>query len=153
MASWMLSAKSGVGKRQSSLIVSLLPLLLSCVQWRNFATCGDHYLQISFKMRAVLKRRAGGPSAPASAIVGGIPNSTLDVPLTVFFLMLFLIGGAFHFYTHEVNRKRQHKFHLSALMFDFCLVRTITCTLRIVWKFKPDDANLILTALIFENAG
>ncbi|KAI9050084.1 hypothetical protein LZ554_006228 [Drepanopeziza brunnea f. sp. 'monogermtubi'] len=108
---------------------------------------------MSIDIRAALGRRASGPFKAQGAVLGGIPNATLDVPITVVFLMLFLIGGAFHFYTHEINRKRQHKFHLSALMFDFCLVRTITCTLRIVWTFKPDNNSLVLTAMIFENAG
>lgn len=104
-------------------------------------------------MRALLKPRASGPFEPLAAILGGTPTPNLDVPITVFFLMLFIIGGGFHLYTHEINKKRQHKFHLSALMFDFCLVRTLTCTMRIVWAYRPNNNGIILTALIFENAG
>lgn len=37
-------------------------------------------------------------------------------------------------------------------MFDFCLVRTITCILRIAWTFRPDSNGIVLAALIFENA-
>ncbi|CAL3964782.1 unnamed protein product [Diplocarpon coronariae] len=68
------------------------------------------------------------------------------------FSCVFLSGGASHFYTHEINHKMKHKFHISALMFDFCLVRTINCVLRIVWAFRSDIYNLILSDLIFQNA-
>lgn len=94
-----------------------------------------------------------GPFAPTVAILGGIPTAGLDVPITAIFLVLFLIGAATHFITHELNGKRGHKFHLSDMVFDFCMVRTVTCILRIAWAFKPENSSLVLAALIFENAG
>ncbi|KAH6719932.1 hypothetical protein BKA61DRAFT_707920 [Leptodontidium sp. MPI-SDFR-AT-0119] len=98
-------------------------------------------------------RRSKGPYKSPIAIIGGTPNPTLDVPITGFFLLLFMVADGFHFFIHEKNKKKKHKFHLSALMPDFCLVRTITCILRIAWGFRPTNNGIVLTALIFENAG
>ena len=103
--------------------------------------------------RASFERRSSGPYISPTAIIGGVPNPTLYVPITGFFLVFFLVAGGFHVYIHEKNKKRKHKFHLSALMLDFCLVRTITCILRIAWAFRPGSNGIVLTALIFENAG
>ncbi|CZR58004.1 uncharacterized protein PAC_07894 [Phialocephala subalpina] len=94
-----------------------------------------------------------GPFAPQDAILGGIPTKNLDLPITVVFLALFIIGAATHFTIHELNGKRGHKFHLSDAVFDFCMVRTVTCVMRIVWVFRPNNNSVVLAALIFENAG
>lgn len=104
-------------------------------------------------MTSKTNRRGVGPLPPSFAVPGGIPTVSLDVPVTAAFLLLFVIGGAFHFTMHEKNGKRGHKFHLSAVVFDFCLVRVITCAMRIVWAFSPDNNGIIVAALIFENAG
>ena len=94
-----------------------------------------------------------GPFSPEAAILGGIPTKDLDVPVTAVFLVLFLIGAVTHFTIHEINGKRGHKFHLSDMVFDFCMVRTVTCTMRIVWAFRPKNNSIVLAAEIFENAG
>lgn len=101
----------------------------------------------------ISNKKTVGPFTPQDAILGGIPTSSLDVPITAVFLVLFLIGAASHFFIHEFNGKRGHKFHLSDAVFDFCMVRTVTCTMRIVWAFRPDNNSVVLAALIFENAG
>jgi hypothetical protein len=94
-----------------------------------------------------------GPFAPEEAILGGIPTPDLDVPVTAVFLILFILGAATHLTLHELNGKRGHKFHLSDLVFDFCMVRVVSCTMRIVWSFRLDNFSIVLAALIFENAG
>lgn len=99
------------------------------------------------------KERVRGPFTPQAAILGGIPTTKLDVPITITFLVLFMIGAATHLTIHELNGKRGHKFHLSEMVFDFCMVRTVTCTMRIVWAFRPNNNSIVLAALIFENAG
>jgi hypothetical protein len=93
------------------------------------------------------------PIAPPDAILGGIPNKKIDLPITIIFLIFFITGAVTHFTIHEVNSKRGHKFHLSDLVFDFCMVRTVTCTMRIVWIFRPNNNSVVLAALIFEGAG
>lgn len=102
---------------------------------------------------ASVSEKAVGPFAPQDAILGGIPTKDLDLPVTVVFLVLFLIGAATHFTIHELNGKRGHKFHLSDAVFDFCMVRTVTTVMRIVWVFRPNNNSVVLAALIFENAG
>jgi hypothetical protein len=99
------------------------------------------------------EKQGKGPFAPPDAILGGIPNKKIDLPITLVFLVFFMTGAATHFTIHEVNGKRGHKFHLSDLVFDFCMVRTVTCTMRIVWIFRPNNNSVVLAALIFEGAG
>ncbi|ESZ91706.1 hypothetical protein SBOR_7901 [Sclerotinia borealis F-4128] len=94
-----------------------------------------------------------GPFSPVAAILGGIPNKNVDVPITAVFLVLFAVGAASHFIRHEVNKKRGHKFIISDMIFDFCMVRNITCIMRIVWAFHPTNNSIVVAALIFENAG
>jgi hypothetical protein len=67
-----------------------------------------------------------GPFSPVAAILGGIPNKKVDVPITVVFLVLFVIGAASHFIRHEINSKRGHKFVMSDMIFDFCMVRNVS---------------------------
>ncbi|KAH8821777.1 hypothetical protein F5884DRAFT_635402, partial [Xylogone sp. PMI_703] len=87
------------------------------------------------------------------ATLGGLPTTTVDVPIASCFLVLFILGASIHFGLHHFNSKNGHKFHLSGLMFDFCLVRILTCIMRIVWAFRPDNKSVMIGALIFENAG
>lgn len=98
-------------------------------------------------------RTGKGPFAPEEAVLGGIPTTKLDVPVTSVFLILFITGAITHFTIHELNGKKGHKFHLSDLCFDFCMVRTTTCTMRIVWAAKPANNSIVLAAEIFEGAG
>ncbi|PQE29168.1 family c-likeg- -coupled receptor protein [Rutstroemia sp. NJR-2017a BBW] len=94
-----------------------------------------------------------GPFSPVAAILGGIPNKKVDVPITAVFLVLFVIGAASHFIRHEINSKRGHKFVMSDMIFDFCMVRNVTCIMRIVWALNPKNNSIVVAALIFENAG
>jgi hypothetical protein len=94
-----------------------------------------------------------GPFISNEAVLGGVPTTSVDVPITIIFLILFVSGAIFHFTRHELNSKKGHKFHLSDMIFDFCMVRTVTCIMRIVWATRPTNPSIVLAALIFENAG
>lgn len=83
---------------------------------------------------------------------GGVPMPLPDVPVTAVFLVLFILGAFTHITIYRTNSKRGHKFLLSDLMFDFCMIRTLTCTFRIIWSFIS-PRGVILVALIFENGG
>lgn len=83
---------------------------------------------------------------------GSPPNTTVDLPLTIVFLLLFIGGAATHITTYRANAKRGHKFLLSDLMFDFCMVRTLTCIFRIAWVFT-EARGVVLAAQIFFNGG
>ncbi|KAI9745747.1 MAG: hypothetical protein M1818_001283 [Claussenomyces sp. TS43310] len=97
--------------------------------------------------------RRGGPYASRVAAVGGLPNRTVDVPITSVFLVLFIIGAASHMTILQLNLRRSHKFLASGGMFGFCFSRVITCTLRLAWATHPTNISLAIAATIFVNAG
>ena len=84
-----------------------------------------------------------GPFPPVAAILGGIPNKNVDVPITIVFLILFIVGAASHFIRHEINSKRGHKFVISDMIFDFCMVRNVSYEIRV--SLKEHQANWVLT--------
>lgn len=98
----------------------------------------------------------GGPPPvkdPAAAMFfGGVPTKTLDLPITAVFLVLFALGGFLHISIYKRNAKRGHKFLLSDLMFDFCMIRVVTCIFRITWSIVS-TRGVILVALITLNGG
>ncbi|ORY55865.1 uncharacterized protein BCR38DRAFT_356302 [Pseudomassariella vexata] len=106
---------------------------------------------------------ATGPSFPSPAVeividpaqgpfLGGDPTAIPDVPVTAVFLVLFMIGAGTHINIYRANAKRGHKFLLSDLIFDFCMIRNFTCIFRIIWAFV-NTRGVILVALIFEFGG
>ncbi|QPG95229.1 hypothetical protein C2857_007873 [Epichloe festucae Fl1] len=87
-----------------------------------------------------------------AAFLGGAPSSTVDVPITAIFLVLFGLGAFVHITIYRANAKRGHKFLLSDLVFDFCMVRVVTCIFRIVLAFAS-TRGVVLAANIFQNGG
>jgi len=51
------------------------------------------------------------------------------------------------------NRRRAHKFIMSAALFGFCMSRIVFCVLRIVWAAHPKNPRLAIAASIFANVG
>ncbi|KAH0537480.1 hypothetical protein FGG08_005743 [Glutinoglossum americanum] len=86
------------------------------------------------------------PYPSAFAILGGHPTVSIDVPVTLAFLALYIACGIAHISIHHLNSKRGHKFHLSGLTFDFCLARTL-------WAAKPNSVHIAITSEILVNAG
>ena len=84
--------------------------------------------------------------------LGGVPTSAVDVPVASIFLILFGLGALTHISIYRANSKRNHKFLLSDLIFDFCMVRVVTCVFRIIWAFIG-PRGVVLAANIFENGG
>jgi hypothetical protein len=93
------------------------------------------------------------PYPPHYASLGGRPTLGVDVPITSVFLFLFIIGAAGHMTIFQINRRRGHKFIMSALTFGFCMARILACTLRIVWANYPNDVSIAIAAQIFVAAG
>jgi hypothetical protein len=62
----------------------------------------------------------GGPYQPRVWQLGGTPDVSVDVPITAVFLFLFIIGAAAHMTIFQLNRKKGHKFLMSALLFGKC---------------------------------
>jgi hypothetical protein len=100
--------------------------------------------------RSVRRQEARDPAD--GAFRGGFPRPAIDVPLSALFLVLFATGAVTHMRIYRANAKRGHKFLISELIFDFCMVRNVTCILRIIWSFLS-LRGIILAAQIFENGG
>lgn len=86
-------------------------------------------------------------------ILGGNPPSTnIDLPITIVFLIIYVLMAFTHISIYRANAKRGHKFLLSDLMFDFCMIRTLTMIFRIAFIFSQ-LREIILMAQIFFNGG
>ncbi|TWU71326.1 hypothetical protein ED733_001202 [Metarhizium rileyi] len=99
-------------------------------------------------------RQAETPPTQVKRFLGGFPTPSEDVPATIIFFVLFALGAFLHISVYKANAKRGHKFLLSSLMFDFCMVRVVTCIFRILWAFIGLQApGVILVANVFQNGG
>ncbi|KAM3527797.1 hypothetical protein MY4038_006180 [Beauveria bassiana] len=96
--------------------------------------------------------QSADPDPAKGPFPGGIPTPDEDVFITVIFLVLFGLGAFTHISIFRANAKRGHKFLVSDLMFDFCMVRVMTCIFRIVWAFSS-PRGVVLAAIIFQNGG
>ena len=53
----------------------------------------------------------------------------------------------------QLNRRRGHKFLFSGAMFGFCMARSATCVMRIVWAFRPTNISIAIAASVLVAAG
>ncbi|KAG9231784.1 hypothetical protein BJ875DRAFT_545088 [Amylocarpus encephaloides] len=95
----------------------------------------------------------GGPYAASVASLGGLPTVNLDIPVCAVLLLLYISFAATNMTIFQVNKRRQHKFVLNALMFGFCMSRIVTLTLRIVWATRQHNIRIAIASTIFVNAG
>lgn len=95
----------------------------------------------------------GGPFAPRTASLGGLPTKGLDIPICSVFLALFLVAGIAHMTLFQRNMRRGHKFIPSAATFGFCMSRVIANAVRIAWACHPSNVRLAIAAQIFVAAG
>lgn len=87
---------------------------------------------------------------------GGVPDKTVDIPLTSTFLILFLLGGIINatIYRSKLGLcKRTVKDPISGLVGLFCLARVLSCLLRNIWAVSLTSNGAIFLALVSENAG
>ena len=82
-----------------------------------------------------------------------MPSINVDVPITSIFLVLYLGSAAANMVIFQTNRKRDHKFLFSAILFGFSMARVVTCIMRIVWATRQRDIKVAIAAQIFNNAG
>ncbi|RSL58053.1 hypothetical protein CEP54_008016 [Fusarium duplospermum] len=97
--------------------------------------------------------QSGPPYLPTTAGLGGRPTPSVDDPISGVLLGLFVTGAALNMTIFQLNRRRSHKFILSALLFGFCMARIIANVLRIVWAAYPTNARIAIAAQVFANAG
>lgn len=82
-----------------------------------------------------------------------MPTVPLDDPICAVLLAVYVAGAATHMAIFQVNRRRDHKFIFSALLFAFCMARIVTLSLRISWASAPRNVSLAIAANIFVQAG
>lgn len=87
------------------------------------------------------------------AALGGRPTKSVDIPISAVLIGLFVTGAVLNMTIFQLNRRRSHKFILSALLFGFCMARIVANVLRIAWAANPNDASIAIAAGVFTSAG
>lgn len=100
-----------------------------------------------------LQARSGGPYPSPNAGLGGLSSTIPDIPVCAVFIFLYVCFAAINMTIFQLNRRKSHKFVLSALLFGFSMARIVTLVLRIVWATRQHNVQLIIAAQIFVNAG
>ncbi|KAE8350054.1 hypothetical protein BDV28DRAFT_47696 [Aspergillus coremiiformis] len=95
----------------------------------------------------------GGPYASTTAALGGLPTILPDIPVCAVFIVLYMGSAVTNMTLFQVNRRRDHKFVLSMLLFGFSMARITTLVLRIAWANRQHNVRLAIAASIFVNAG
>ncbi|KAI5463261.1 hypothetical protein BGZ63DRAFT_380952 [Mariannaea sp. PMI_226] len=98
-------------------------------------------------------QQSGPPYLPTTAGLGGRPSVKVDDPISAIILAFFVAGAAFNMTIFQINRRRGHKFVLSALLFGFCMARIMANVLRIAWASNLTNIKLAIAAQVFVNAG
>jgi hypothetical protein len=100
-----------------------------------------------------MHRHSNADIYPQTALLGGIPTISVDVPICAVFIAIFAAGSVLNAMLFFKNRRRSHKFFISWILNAFCLVRIVTCAMRIAWARDPLNRNLAIAAQVFNNAG
>ncbi|RYP62534.1 hypothetical protein DL770_009573 [Monosporascus sp. CRB-9-2] len=95
----------------------------------------------------------GPPYPPLTAGLGGLPAIIPDVVISAIFIAIFLGLAAVNMTILQVNKRRQHRFPISGMLFGLCMARVTTLVLRIAWAVAPRNVRLGLAASIFVNCG
>lgn len=93
------------------------------------------------------------PYAPTTAALGGQPTASVDVPICAVLLVFYVAAATTNMTIFQINRKRDHKFIFSALLFGFCMSRLVTLSLRIAWAYHLRNVSLGIAATIFVQVG
>ncbi|KAL1837906.1 hypothetical protein VTJ49DRAFT_3273 [Mycothermus thermophilus] len=105
-------------------------------------------------MSSTTSSQAGTAVITAYQPLGGVPNTTVDLPISAVLLALFA-GAAIWHMTCFIRSRIVHppKFIFSVLLFVLCMSRIAALSLRIVWSLNPLDTDLALAATILTSAG
>ncbi|KAK8051413.1 hypothetical protein PG993_002798 [Apiospora rasikravindrae] len=85
--------------------------------------------------------------------IGRRAHPSIDDPISVILMVLFLAAAAAHQVIFQKNKKRGHLFVFSAMMFAFSLIRAIALLMRVVWASMPRDVQVAMAANILTMAG
>jgi hypothetical protein len=64
---------------------------------------------------------SGPPYPPSAALLGGTPTVAVDDPISGVLLLFFVAAAATNMTIFQINRRRDHKFLFSGLVFGFCV--------------------------------
>ncbi|KUI69119.1 hypothetical protein VM1G_03996 [Cytospora mali] len=98
-------------------------------------------------------RQSGPPYAPTMAALGGRPTVHLDDPICACLMLLYVAAAVTNMTIFQANRRRDHKFIFSAILFGFSMARITTLVLRIAWASYPRNVNVAIAASILVQAG
>lgn len=101
----------------------------------------------------MLTRLKGPPYPPQGAGLGGQPTNKVDTPIIAVLLVFFVASAALNMVIFQRNRRKGHKFVLSALLFGFSMARISANVMRIVWANYPRNASIAIAANVLTNAG
>ncbi|KAK8065453.1 hypothetical protein PG997_012200 [Apiospora hydei] len=96
---------------------------------------------------------SGPPYLPNNASLGGRPTVDVDVPISAVLLAIFLCLAVVHMTIFQKNRRRDHKFVFSGMLFGLSMARTAALTMRIVWACRPTNVRIAIAANILTQAG
>ncbi|GAB7346768.1 hypothetical protein MBLNU459_g1870t2 [Dothideomycetes sp. NU459] len=68
-------------------------------------------------------------------------------------MLLYIGAGAINQYFLISNKKKGRKFGFCGMMFGLCMIRLVTCSLRIAWACYPTSIRLGIAAQIFTDIG
>lgn len=68
-------------------------------------------------------------------------------------MAIYVAGAITNMAIFQVNRRRDHKFLFSVLLFGFCISRILTLAVRIIWASKPREVPVAIAASILVQAG
>lgn len=86
------------------------------------------------------------------SFLGGAPTAKGDLLICLIFLVLFGLGAFTHMSIYRANLKKNHKFFISQMLFNFCIIRIVSCVFRISWAFVH-TRGIALAAVLFQNGG
>lgn len=110
-------------------------------------------IQVAKMSHVFLQARSGGPYPSTEAGLGGLPTIIPDIPVCAVFIFLYICFAATNMTIFQLNRRKRHKFVLSAMLFGFSMARIVTLVIRIAWTTRPHNVRLAIAAQIFVNAG
>ncbi|KAH8819465.1 hypothetical protein F5884DRAFT_661425 [Xylogone sp. PMI_703] len=96
---------------------------------------------------------SGPPYYSPYAVMGGLPDTKVDEPVTAVFLVIYTLLLSLHFVILFVSLKRARSFVICWYAGTLCFLRIISCALRIAWAHNDLDIRLAIANQVFVTAG
>lgn len=99
-------------------------------------------------------QKTPGPVATIPfAVLGDIPDPTIDIPISAVFIALFSLGAIVNERIFRRNKAMGRLFVFSMVVFGFCMSRITTFAMRIVWANHHNNKDLAIVAQVLLSAG